>query len=408
MSMKRRVFITVASAAAACGFASRARAAEPIRIGAINPYSGPAALYGDETTRGYELAASLLNAKGGLLGRQIEMVRGNAANPQEAMAAVEQLAGRDKVDAFIGTYISAVSDAASESALNNSKLYWDTNALAAQLTTRGLPNFIRSGPNSTDFANESVLAITDLVAKGLGKPVNALKVWVQHEDSIYGTTIAKDQLAGLQKAGAQIVGDAAYSARAIDQTDVILRAKSADPDVWLSTGYTPDSNLMLRTARDQGFKPRAMLITGSGDTFETRDALGKEFLEGILIVTYPRADINPAYGPGAADYLAAYKAKYNRDPIAPQNFTAYVGAQMMFEAIAAAGSTDFEKVRDAAAKMDKPLGSYANGFGVKFDSQMQNTRAKPIVGQWQNGLVVTVFPEKAVPAGGKLVNLARV
>jgi branched-chain amino acid transport system substrate-binding protein len=408
MSMKRRVFITVASAAAACGFASRARAAEPIRIGAINPYSGPAALYGDETTRGYELAASLLNAKGGLLGRQIEMVRGNAANPQEAMAAVEQLAGRDKVDAFIGTYISAVSDAASESALNNSKLYWDTNALAAQLTTRGLPNFIRSGPNSTDFANESVLAITDLVAKGLGKPVNALKVWVQHEDSIYGTTIAKDQLAGLQKAGAQIVGDAAYSARAIDQTDVILRAKSADPDVWLSTGYTPDSNLMLRTARDQGFKPRAMLITGSGDTFETRDALGKEFLEGILIVTYPRADINPAYGPGAADYLAAYKAKYNRDPIAPQNFTAYVGAQMMFEAIAVAGSTDFEKVRDAAAKMDKPLGSYANGFGVKFDSQMQNTRAKPIVGQWQNGLVVTVFPEKAVPAGGKLVNLARV
>ncbi len=406
--MKRRVFITVASAAAACGFASRARAAEPIRIGAINPYSGPAALYGDETTRGYELAASLLNAKGGLLGRQIEMVRGNAANPQEAMAAVEQLAGRDKVDAFIGTYISAVSDAASESALNNSKLYWDTNALAAQLTTRGLPNFIRSGPNSTDFANESVLAITDLVAKGLGKPVNALKVWVQHEDSIYGTTIAKDQLAGLQKAGAQIVGDAAYSARAIDQTDVILRAKSADPDVWLSTGYTPDSNLMLRTARDQGFKPRAMLITGSGDTFETRDALGKEFLEGILIVTYPRADINPAYGPGAADYLAAYKAKYNRDPIAPQNFTAYVGAQMMFEAIAVAGSTDFEKVRDAAAKMDKPLGSYANGFGVKFDSQMQNTRAKPIVGQWQNGLVVTVFPEKAVPAGGKLVNLARV
>ena len=50
------------------------------------------------------------------------------------MAAVEQLAGRDKVDAFIGTYISAVSNAASEAALNNGKLYWDTNALAAQLT----------------------------------------------------------------------------------------------------------------------------------------------------------------------------------------------------------------------------------------------------------------------------------
>ena len=404
--MKRRVFLAAATAATA-GYAARVRAAEPLKIGAINPYAGGAALYGDETTRGYELAAALLNAKGGLLGRQISMVRGNASNAQEAMSAVEQLAGRDKVEAFIGTYISAVSSAASESALNSSKLYWDTNALAAQLTDRGLPNFIRSGPNSADFAQESVVGVTELVAKGLGKPAKDLKVWVQYEDSIYGTTIAKDQQTGLKAAGMTIVGANAYSARAIDQTDVILRAKNANPDVWLTTGYTADSNLMLRTARDQGFKPKAMMITGSGDTYETKDALGKEFLEGILVVTYPRPDINPAYGPGAQEYLQAYRQKYNRDPIAPQCFTAYVGAQMMFEAIAAAGSTEYEKVRAAAAKMDKPVGSYANGFGVKFDANMQNTRAKPIICQWQDGTPATVFPQQAVPAGGKLVSLAR-
>ena len=44
---------------------------------------------------------------------------------------------------------------------------------------------------------------------------------------------------------------------------------------------------------------------------------------------------------------------------------------------------------------------------MKFDGQMQNTRAKPIVGQWQDGVVVTVYPEAAVPEGGKLVSLAR-
>lgn len=401
--MHRRVFI--ASAAAALT-ATRARAAgPPLRIGAINPYSGGPALYGDETTRGYELAAALQNQKGGVLGRQIAIVRGNAGSPQEAMAAVEQLAGN--VDAFIGTYISAVSNAASEAALNNGKLYWDTNALATQLTERGLPNFIRSGPNSSDFAAMSVTAVTGLIAKGLGIAPKDLKVWVQHEDSIYGTTIAKDQVSGLQKAGVSITGANAYSAKAIDQTDVILRAKNAAPDVWVTTGYTADCNLMFRTARDQGFKPKAMLTTGSGDTFETRDALGKEFLEGILIITYPRPDINPAYGPGALDYLAAYKAMYNRDPIAPQNFSAFVGAQVMFDAIQAAGSAEFEKVRAAAAAMDKPLGAYANGFGVKFDSQMQNTRAKPIVGQWQDGSVVTVYPDAAAAVGGKLVSMAR-
>ncbi len=404
--MQRRTFVAAASVAAA-GFATRARAADPIKIGAINPYSGGAALYGDETTRGYELAAMQANAKGGLLGRTIIIVRGSATNPQEAMAVVEQLAGRDKVDAFIGTFISAVSNAASEAALNNGKLYWDTQALAAQLTERGLPNFIRSGPNSADFAESSVNAITGLVANGLGKKPKDMSVWIQHEDSIYGTTIAKDQQAGLKAAGVTIVGVNAYSARAIDQTDVILRARNANPDVWLATGYTADNNLMLRTARDQGFKPKAMLLTGSGDTFETLDAMGKEYLEGILVVTYPRSDINPAYGPGAPDFLQAYRKQYNRDPIAPQGFTAFVGAQIMFQAIQAAGSTDYEKVRVAAAAMDLPVGSAPNGFGVKFDAKMQNTRAKPVIVQWQNGTPVTVFPEKAAPIGGKIVDLAR-
>ena len=403
--MHRRAFIATSAAAAA--IATQARAAGPLRIGAINPYSGGPALYGDETTRGYELAAALQNKKGGVLGRQVTIVRGNAGSPQEAMAAVEQLAGREGVDAFIGTYISAVSNAASEAALNNGKLYWDTNALATQLTERGLPNFVRSGPNSTDFAAMSVTAVTGLIAHGIGIAPKDMKVWVQHEDSIYGTTIAKDQVGGLQKAGVPIAGASAYSAKAIDQTDVILRAKSAAPDVWVTTGYTADCNLMLRTARDQGFKPKAMLITGASDTFETRDALGKEFLEGILVITYPRPDINPGYGPGALDYLAAYRTTYNRDPIAPQNFSAFVGAQIMLEAIEKAGSPDFEKVRAAAAAMDKPLGSYANGFGVKFDAQMQNTRAKPIVGQWQDGNVVTVYPEQAAALGGKVVSLAR-
>lgn len=402
--MRRRVLLGMAGTIAA-GLATRARAADPIRIGAINPYSGGPALYGDETTRGYELAAAARNAKGGLLGRQIAIVRGNAGTPQEGMAAVEQLARN--VDAFIGTFISAVADAASEAALNNDKLYWETNALATQLTARGLPNFIRSGPNSTDFAQVSVQAITDVAAKSLGMAPKDLKVWVQHEDSIYGTTVAKDQVGFLQKAGIQVLGPNPYSAKAIDQTDIILRAKNANPDIWLNTGYTADTNLMLRTARDQGFKPKAIVVTGSADTFETRDSLGKEYLEGILVATFPRADINPSYGPGGAEYLAAYRKAFNRDPIAPQNFTAYTGALVMFDAVEMAGSTEYAKVRAAAAKMDKPVGSYPNGFGVKFDANMQNTRAKPIVGQWQNGVVVTVFPEAAVPQGGKLVNLAR-
>ena len=216
-----------------------------------------------------------------------------------------------------------------------------------------------------------------------------------------------------QKARAQIdpalnaAGWAVQDYKAIDLTDSILRAKDANPDVWIQTGYIPDGTLLLRTARDQGFAPGAMLMVGTGDTFEVLDALGKEYLEGVLIVSYPRPDVTEEYGPGSDDFLAAYKAKYNQDPVAPQSMTAYVGALVLFEAIEAAGSTEVEAVREAAAAMDQPASSYATGFGVKFDENFQNTRAAPTVAQWQGGVVTTVYPAEAVPEGTGLVGLAR-
>ena len=392
-------------AALAATLATAAMAQEPIRIGAINPYSGPVALYGDEVARGYQLAIDEANAKGGVIGRKIELVRGDATNPQQGIAAVEKLAS-EKVDIFTGTYVSAVSNAASDAAMRYSKIYWDTNALAADLTARGLPNFIRSGPYASSFAEVSEQAVRELLAPALGKPVKGLKVWIESEDSIYGTSIAKLQKELLEKDGVTVVGVGAHNFRAIDLTDSVLRAKNAAPDVWVNTGYIPDGNLLMRTMRDQGFKPAAIMVVGTGDTFEVLDALGAEFLEGVVAVAYPRPDQTEAYGPGAAAYLAAYKKKYERDPIAPQGMTAYVGMQMLIEAVAAAGSVD-EKVRAAAAKMDKPAKSYATGFGAKFDQKFQNTRAFPTVVQWQGGKVVTVFPKDAAQPNVKLVNLPR-
>jgi len=386
--------------------AGAAFAQEPIRIGAINPYSGPVALYGDEVARGYQLAIDEANAKGGVIGRKIELFRGDASNPQQGIAAVEKLAA-DKVDVFVGTYISAVSNAASDAALRYSRIYWDTNALAADLTARGLPNFIRSGPYASSFAEVSANAAKELLGPALGKPVKGLKIWIESEDSIYGTSIAQRQKELLEKEGAIIAGVGAHNFRAIDLTDSVLRAKATAPDVWINTGYVPDGNLLLRTMREQGFKPPAILLVGTGDTFETLESLGAEYLEGITVVGYPRPDQTEAYGPGAAAYLAAYKKKYERDPIAPQSMTAYVGVQMLIEAIGAAGSVDMEKVRAAAAKMDKPAKSYATGFGAKFDGQFQNTRAFPTVVQWQSGKIVTVYPKEAAQPNVKLVNLPR-
>lgn len=406
--LTRRQFTAMTAGAAtlaATGIAGRARAADPLKIGAVNPYSGGMALYGDEVTRCYELAAKWVNdQKGGLLGRPIEIVRGNATSAQEGIAAVEQLVGRDKVEGLIGTYASSISNAASEAALNYGKFYWETNALASSLTERGLPNYARSGPSSEDFGKRSVEGALQLAAKRLGKSAAELSVWLEHEDSAYGTSIADAQARLLKEAGVT-VGVGAHSYKSIDVTDSILRAKSAAPDLWISTGYVGDTNLLLRAARDQGFRPPAIMSVGVGDTKETLDALGAEYLEGVLLVSYPRADISEAYGPGSDAFLALYKGEFGRDPVAPQGMTAFVGAKMLFEAIEAAGATDFEAVMAAAKAMDRPEGSYETGYGARFSDQMQNTRAAPVIAQWQSGEVRPVYPVAA--ASAEVVNLPR-
>ena len=390
----RRMILTTILAGSMLA-ATHSYAQETFKVGAINPYSGPTALYGGEVTRGYELAADAINAKGGILGKQVEIVRGNATAPQEGIAAVEQLAGRDNVDVFIGTYLSAVAQAASEAALNYNKLYWDTNALATNLTERGLPNFVRSGPYSVTFADRSAEFVVDLVAKELGKAPNELTVWIEHEESIYGTSIAERQNEAFEKAGVKVLGVGSHNFRAIDLTDSVLRARDAKPDVWINTGYVPDGNLLLRTARDQGFSPAATVFVGTGDTAETLEALGQDGVQGLYVVSYPRPDISEEFGPGSGAYLASYRTKYNQDPIAPQSMTAFVGFKMMAEAVEAAGSADPEAVKAALAGIDKPESSYETGFGVKYDANAQNVLAFPTVIQWQDGKQVTIYPVKA-------------
>ena len=391
----------------AAALAPLAHAQQPIKIGAINPYSGPLALYGTEVTRGYELAVDQINAAGGVLGRKVELVRGDAANAQQGIATVEQLATRDKVDLFTGTYVSSISLTASDTAARYSKLYWETNAIVQSLVERGLPNFVRTGPDSGTFAATAVATVRNLIAPALKKEMKDLRIWLEHEDSIYGTSVAEAQKRMLETLGAKVVGVGAHSARAIDLNDSVLRAKQANPDVLIQTGYVPDGNLLFRTAREQSFKPAAMLWVGTGDTPETLEAVGAASLEGVLVVGYPRTDIAESYGPGAKAYLAAYRAKYKNDPIAPQGMAAYTGLLILFETIKAAGSIETEKVRAAAAKMDKPEGSYPTGFGVKFDKNYQNLRVGLTATQWQAGKMVTVFPQNAVLPGVLLKPLAR-
>jgi branched-chain amino acid transport system substrate-binding protein len=402
--MKR--FGTLSALAAASLLAGAAQAADPIKIGEVNPYSGSLAVYGLEVTRGHEIAVDEINAAGGLLGgRKIELIRGDATTPQQGIAVVEQLATRDKVDLFTGNYMSAVSNTASDTALRYNRLYWETNATMQELTERGLPNFVRSGPSAASFAVRAADVVKSILAPAFQKDPKDLKIWIQHEDFSFGTSIATTFKTLIEKDGIKPVGMGAHNFKAIDLNDAVLRIKQAQPDVLAFMGFVPDGNLLLKNLRDQGYKIPTIMFVGMGDTNETLEPNGAAAIEGLLSVSYPRPDLPDAYSPGGMKYLEAYRAKYKQEPAASLGMTAYFGFKLLAESIQAAGSTDMEKVRAAAAKIDKPMGSQVAGYGVKFDDKFQNTRALPVLVQWQGGKTYTIYPKEARAEGTTLKNV---
>ena len=282
--MKKFIRNGVAAAILAGSISSPAYTQEDtIKIGAITPNTGGMAILGNDLARWYEMAAEEANANGGVAGHKIQIIRGDATNAQEAIAAVDKLTTVDEVDIVTGTIASFISQAASEATLNYNKMYWETNALAVGLTERGLPNFLRTGPSAAYYALQAADVSTNKLAADMGKDVGALKVWVEHEDSNYGSSIAAE-LDRLIKEKGSSIQTAGHKASSVDLTDAILRAKDFDPDVYIIAGYVVDTNLLLRTMREQQFKPRATILIGLGDSKETSDAVGQDYLQGVLSV----------------------------------------------------------------------------------------------------------------------------
>jgi branched-chain amino acid transport system substrate-binding protein len=396
---------STASGGGATGSGAQGGQGGTIKIGEINPFSGAQASGGNAVDQGYQLAVDEVNKAGGVNGKQVTLVKGDATTPALGISEVTRLNSSENVDLFAGCYISAVSATASQTAQQYNKLYWDTNSVAKELTERGLSNYVRFGPSATQFGQVSVDAVKSLLQPKLGKGLNELKVFVSHEGSAYGTSIATLQQSGLAALGAQVTHNVAYDAAAADLSSVVVQGAQDNPDVWVETGYVSDISLLLRTAKQQNFRPKAILLVGSGDNAESLKAIGADQLQGITVVAYPHAEMSDTYAPGASAYLKAYQAKFNAEPAFPQTLSSYVGMKQLLAALTAANSTDPAAVRTALKSIDKPAGTFANGFGEKFDANFQNTNALLTVVQWQSGKTVTVYPEAARLPGSALVAL---
>ena len=388
--------------AAAAPVVLRRALAQPdaIPLGALYPLSGALALLGDESFRGLELAVEDRNAAGGLLGRPVRLAKGDAFDPAQAVGEVRRLMEAEHVAAVFGTYGSPLVFAASQATELAGTPYFELGAIADPVTERGFKYLFRSCPVASAFGLLTVDAVNDALAPLWGVDPKGLKLAILHEDALYGSTVSGFQAARCKDLGLNVVENLAYGAATVDMSSVVQRLRSAGAEVVLHTGYQNDVLLFFRQMRQMAWKPRMVVGSGGGHSLQdTANAVGADY-EGTVNADFTQYAVNEAAAPGAHDVGAAYEKRYGTKPRSGHSLANYVGARLFLDVIQRAGSLDKDKLRAAVLAADTPPGASATGWGAKFDEKGQNTRAKPLLTQWQGGTQVTVSPEAT--AVGKL------
>lgn len=381
---------------------SSPKSSEPVKIGMIFPLSGALAQGGQRNVQGIQIAVDQVNAAGGVLGQQIELVSTDAPDPATAVANANRLISQDGVKMIIGSVSSDIALAAAPVADRNKVIYWEVQAVSNKLTGLGYQYVFRTVAPASALGQAAANYALNEVAAQLGKDKAALRVAVMNAQGSYGEDTTKGVTDTLSAAGVTPVDKSDYPATSKDLTSLILKQKQANPDVVISTSYPADTILYMKQAAQLDFHPKAYIGTGAGQTTaQFLDGVG-DGAQGVLSAASPAKvdakQLSADVAAAATKFAADYKAKYSTDPDQGA-ILAYVGMMDLLKgALAKAGAVDPDKIRAAALSLDQPLGTSINGWGAKFDSTGQNTRASVIIVQWQNKVMQIVSPTNLASA----------
>ena len=380
-----------------------------IRIGSIFPRSGVVGYLGEDSWRGAEMAARVINAKGGVNGKEIKLSVTDAPDATAGLSEAERLISREKMTVITGTHMSVLCYPISELTERNGVVLWEEGAIADSLTERGYKYLFRFSWRASDQALQAVRLTKDGIAPLLKIPLNQLKVAMMHEDSQMGANQGKYAEKYAKEAGIPLITREAYSMKTVDLSSLVLKLKGLNPDVLIMTAFSPDGILFWKQARELDFTPKALV--GTGGAASDRDfyrAFGSA-ANGIFSVDIPQYDQNPKAAPGITEFMQLYRKTYNEEMRSPYSLQSFSGISVLWDVLARAGSMDAEAVRKAAMETDIPLGQTPIGWGVKFappgdPSQGTNTRVYGAGMQWQEGgKFVTIWPRAS--AAGEIKNI---
>jgi branched-chain amino acid transport system substrate-binding protein len=377
--------------------------AQDVRIGTIFPVTGNMAFGGNEGFTGTDIAREIVNEHGGIWGgKKIVFVTADAPDQTAATNEMNRLISHENVKLVIGSYSSAIAFTASAVAERNKVVFWENHGVADTIARRGFKYLFKSNVNATGTGGGAATFAASYLTKALNTGTKELKVAVAWEDGTYGASVGKAAFERAKELGLNVVANEGYSAKAADLSPLILKLKGLNPDVLLVAGIGQDAVLFWNQAKKLDLNVKAVVATSGGwGVPDFAKNLG-EGANGVFSSDFP-TEVNPAaLTPHARElaqeFIKRFQARKGTRPTG-NAWLAFAGTMVLFEdVLSKAGSLDADKIRTAALALDLPMGSMANGCGVKFIPHDQpdggkNERAFAIVGQWQDGVMRVVGPE---------------
>lgn len=343
MSTSRRLFLSAVGTVLAMALAGSipdgvARAAETIKIGEINSYTRIPA-FTEPYRSGWQLAVEEINAAGGVLGRQLEVIsRDDAGKPGNAVKIAEELVTKDGVALIAGTFFSHVGLAVSDFAKQRQVLFMAAEPLSdAIVWDKGHRYTFRLRPST--YMQSAMLA-----AQAAALPA---KRWATIAPNYkYGQDAVAwfKELLKEKRPDVEFIDEQWPPLFKIDAGATVQALSSANPDAIYNVTFGPDLGKFVREGKLRHlFDDRAVvsLLTGEPEYIEP---LGAETPDGWIVTGYPWYAIDT---PEHQKFLDAYRSKFDETP----KMGSVVGYNT-FKAIAAmiekAGSTDTDAMIEAA------------------------------------------------------------
>src|ERR1019366_4665074 len=239
-------------------------AQEPIRIGVLLPLTGPFAKNGLENWEAMQIARDMINERGGINGRKIVYLQGDATNANAAISETERLITTEGVKITTGSFASPLAIAVSLAAERHGVFHWETTGAAEIITRRGFKHTFQVGAPARKYGHAAVDFIVEDLAKQLKKQVGDLKIALLWENRAFGKSVGDGIRAYTAAKGIKLVYDEGYDQFATDMTPIVQKLKDTAPDILIAISFPNDAILFQRKAKELDFNVAAFIGVSAG------------------------------------------------------------------------------------------------------------------------------------------------